>query len=520
MGIKATHEILTTRFWDMAPDILRGFKQIIDNNILNRISLDFEKKEEVQPFLATRKKDFKDKIYVGNARYIQSLDELEEDDEVINVIRIDGPVLRNGDACSYGSKEHRDLLIAAANMEQTIGHLIYIDTGGGSSEAKYDYEQAINYIKEKNQPVIALVDGMCCSAGYAVASMCDEVYYVNGKNEVGCIGTMAAFYAQKDGDINAITQERYVEVIADLSPEKNKVYIDAAKGDDALLRKEVNQSAKDFQDMVRKYRPPVTEEQLKGEVFFAEDVVGTMVDSQNDFDGCVQRILELSAKRNPKPALSSRPASANRDQSTNSNKKENNQNQTTMKSYPKMMAALGQNDLQSDKDNGVYLNEQLCDTLESSLTGLEQKSATLDAKMQEIANLNTQIANDRQAHKEAIDKMTSANADAVANLQTEHANALQAAKNASAKETDGLKARIADLEKQLGEKEAEIKQLSESTTQEPKPQDPPKDNNAGDKQTEDVSVAKPVLKEGMTPAQKREAEAKRMDELRKLRGGQ
>lgn len=350
--------------------------------------------------------------------------------------------------------------------------------------------------------------------------MCDEVYYVNGKNEVGCIGTMFSFYTQKDGDINTITQERYIEIVADVSPNKNKDWIDAANGDYALLKKEVNGFANDFQNIVRKYRPSVTEEQLKGAIYFAQDVVGSMVDGQNDFDGCVRRILELSAQSTSKSAPANRPSPSNRDQSTNNNKKENNQNQTTMKSYPKMMAALGQNDLQSDKDNGVYLNEQLCDTLESSLTGLEQKSATLDAKMQEIANLNTQIANDRQAHKEAIDKMTSAHADAVANLQTEHANALQAAKDASAKETDGLKARIADLEKQLGEKEAEIKQLSESTTQEPKPQDPPKDNNAGGEQTEDVSVAKPVFKEGMTPAQKREAEAKRMDELRKLRGGQ
>lgn len=518
-NIRGLHEILTNRYWDMIPDALHAYKEVIDNNLAFRVPLSFEKEEATLPFFTSSRAGFQDKVYVGRAKWIAWDEELEDDDKIINVIGVNGPITRNGGACSYGSKELRDILMQAADMEHVIGHIIYIDTPGGSSQSKYDFEQAIDYIHEKGQKVVALVDGMACSAGYALASMCDEIYFMNPANEVGCIGTMCAFYIQRHGDENEQTHERYIELYAEGSPYKNREFREAADGNYEGLLEELNRSAEDFKAMVRKNRPNVTDEQLLGDTYEAGKVVGSLVDGIGTMQTCIDRILELNGlevapKKDPVPAPAAEPEEDPEADSTETIDNENtNQNQKEMsKEYSKIMAALGANALESDKENALYLNEEQCDALENHLGECENKGNALDAKMTEIASLNSmieQLKKDNQAnidaleadHAATVEKLNAEHAEAVNALNDEHNKAIETLNEQVKELSDKLAAANADIEA----KNAEIETLSNQPVEEPKPAEAPADNGIGAAK-EDFNL---VCKPGMTAKERREALAKK-----------
>lgn len=502
---------MTTRIWDMLPDALHGYKQTIDKNIAERIRFVPEKERSDRPYMLSSKSDFQERLYAASTAKFD-FSELDDEDKLINVVRIEGAILRNGDACSYGSKEHRDIIKRAADDKHTIGHIIYVDSPGGSSYAKYDYEDAIGYAKSKGQPVIALIDGMSASAGYGVASLCDEIYFVGAHDQVGCIGTMAAFYTQKDGDINTITQERYVELYATGSPNKNKDFRDAAEGDYKELQKDLNRLCNDFHEMVKKHRPNVTEEQLKGGIYNAADVIGSLVDGQGSMASCIDRILELTGNTNAGTITSGNGGNSDDDDRsdtqatsgahTENSKTNDNQNPKTMKEYPKLMSALGLNALVSDKDNGLYFTEAMADTAEAFAIKAETTESTLSAKMQEITKLNEQIEQLKKDHATAIEK-----------LKNDHAAAISGKDDAHDKELNDLKAQLDSANRQLKEKEDEIKQLSEQASDAPLPKDAPKTNSTG--QSDESFGVKTVIRDGMTMEEKKEAMKQREAELKR-----
>lgn len=605
MAIKATMEILGTKMWDMAPDILHHYKQTVDSNIL--LHAHFEKDESGAgiPFFASSKSDFQEKVFVGKATQIRWWDEMgwESGDSVISVIPVTGPILRSGDGCSYGSKNYRDFMMAAADVPGCVGHLIYIDTPGGSAYAKNDFKHAIDYVKSKGQPVIGLVDGLCASAGMALASMCDEIYFINPMDRIGSIGTMCAFYATPDGVEDAVTHERFIEVYGSKSEFKNKEYRDAAVGDYAELQKEVDDLNEQFWNTIKEYRPQVLEEQMRGKIYNCGEVIGTLVDGQGTMQSCINRILELarvqdgaglsdgadaesSAPENSAtqeldepqmkqevmagepgegiqmPSMSEEEVLepvqesgetaqviAVAEESTQTttetiqeiNKSEDettdgsvvpsslegvlaSQNEEKkMKEYPLIMSALGINALAVDKEGGYYMNAALCDVLESFVAQANQDKLTMDAKIQEVAQLNARIEELKGEHEQAINGLTEAHNQEIEKLNGEHAEAI----NALTEQKDGeiaelsnqvseAQATIDGLNKQVEAKEAEIKEISEVVTE---PQVPAAPTTDGVQTVEAPAFeCKSVVSDDMTPDQKKEALRKRREELQKLIG--
>ena len=522
------HEILTTRFWDMHPEVLAVLRSNIYGNIAEHIQVVTTSSLEGS-FLMTAKSQFNDRLYLGDAEVIADRIELEEDDRIINVLNVGGPITRDGDGCSYGSRDHRDWLMRAADMEQTIGHVIIINSGGGSAASKYDYEQAIDYIHSKGQKVIAFIDGMACSAAYALASMCDEIYVMNLSNQVGCIGTMCAFYLQRNGDVNAVTQERYVELYADGSPYKNREFRDAADEDYSRMIADLNKSAEDFKSLVRKNRPQVTEEQLMGDTYDAADVVGTLIDGQKTFDECVERLLEISGYSVVDGMLVP-PMKDNSDEEDDNQDARNvidnkdinlNQNYDMGKEYPKIMAAAGAHALISDKEDAVYLHKDLCETLEAHLTAAENVENALSAKTAEVVALTEKLNAMETAHAEAIEKLNADHAAAIDTMKSEHETALKDAADKAEGEMADLKAehektvnelsdKLAAAEKSAADKDAEIAELAGSATPVNKGE-APVDNATGARSQVRESVS--VIKPGMTAKESREALAKLEEKL-------
>ena len=572
MAIKATMEILGTRMWDMNPDILHHYKQTVDSNLLLHAHFDKDESEAGVPFFTSSADAFQQKVFVGKATQVRWWDEMgwESGDSVVCVTPVTGPILRSGDGCSYGSKNYRDFMMAAADVPGCVGHLIYIDTPGGSAYAKNDFKHAIDYVKSKGQPVIGLVDGLCASAGMALAAMCDEIYFINPMDRIGSIGTMCAFYAVADGVEDAVTHERFVEVYGSKSEYKNKEYRDAAVGDYKELQAEVDDLNEQFWNVIKTYRPQVQEEQMHGKVYNCGDVIGTLVDGQGTMQSCIDRILELAGVQtatapageggeaapaapdnqeqsietaaepvqdftgdepqqtttetiqeinNPEDETTNEPVVPNSSEGVAPSQNE----EPKMKEYPLIMSALGLNALAVDAEGGYYMNEALCDAMEASVAQANQNKLTMDAKIQEVAQLNARIEELKAEHEQAMNGLMEAHSQEIEKLNSEHAEAINALTEQKDSEIAELSNKVNEanttiesLNAQVEAKEAEIKEISEVVTE---PQVPAAPTADGVQTVETPAFeCKSVVSDDMTPEQKKEALRKRREELQKLIG--
>lgn len=287
-------------FYDMPVEIAQKYAEGIRMAILTGKDFDGEKKKG---FFLSKKRGFEDKLYVGNIHRVEDHlywndEELADDDQIVNVIVIDGPVTRDGDGCSYGSKDHRDQIMYANSIPQVVGHIFILNTPGGSASARIDYEQAIADCREKGKPTVAWVDGLCCSAGQLVASLCDRTVVMNGRNTMGCIGTMCAFWAVANGTVDK-DGYRYIELVSVTSPDKNAEYREAADGDTKKLQAELDKLGEEFRETVRQNRPLVKEEHLTGKTFDAQDVMGALVDEIGDYNRAIECVFELADEKMP-----------------------------------------------------------------------------------------------------------------------------------------------------------------------------------------------------------------------------
>ena len=216
--------------------------------------------------------------------------------QIVNVIVIDGPVTRDGDGCSYGSKDIRDIILYANTIPQVVGHIFILNTPGGAASARIDFEQAIADCREKGKPTVAWVDGMCCSAGQLLASLCDRTVVMNGRHTMGCIGTMCAFWGVANGTVDK-DGYRYIELVSVTSPDKNAEYREACDGKTEKLQAELNKLGEEFRETVRQNRPLVKKEHLTGKTFDAQDVMGALVDEIGDYNRAIECVFELADEK-------------------------------------------------------------------------------------------------------------------------------------------------------------------------------------------------------------------------------
>lgn len=293
--------ILCTVSWDFRHDMAQGYANALKSSI--ELHLPNAAKKQEGCFLSKKgtkstKGNFQDKLYVGDIRAVERQlywkdEELADDDQIIDVVYIDGPVTRDGGACSCGTKDYRDQVLYANTIPQVVGHIFVINTPGGETDCRKDYELMIDDCRAKNKFTVAFIDGMCCSSGVNLASRCDRTVVMNPKDDYGCIGSMAAFWATPDGAVNQ-NGSRYVEIVGGNSPEKNDWWREAAAGDYEKLKAVINKDTNDFHDTVRENRPLVEDGMLTGTVFEAQEVMPALVDEIGDIDRAVDCILDLA----------------------------------------------------------------------------------------------------------------------------------------------------------------------------------------------------------------------------------
>ena len=498
-------EILSNKEWMIQQEFLHSILPTLQYNITNHASLGIEREKKSPMAIGQQGQDFIREYQVTqdgktHGRYGWRGDSLSELNEpFVNVMPIDGPITRNGGACSYGSMEIRDWMMEAANNPACQGHVLTVNTPGGSAWAKNDFQQGIDYAHARGQRVIAFIDGLCASAGMYLASLCDEVYVMNPKDQLGCVGVMAAFCTMKNGE-KYQWGETYHEYYATKSVNKNKEMRDIAENDDAkLLIEELDNLEAEFRADMKAAFPNAKDEHLDGKVFDAKDVMGILCDGEMMLGDVISRVFNLAngteqpIERTASRKIAKRPAAAASASTVGSSSaaasKQANTLSTTLNSinmkeqFPAVIALLGVEEMQVSEE-GTFFNKDLLATLNANIEAAQKEKAdalalveSLTAEKNELTakveELTAQAETKEAEHAKAIEDLNAAHATAIEEkdnqisaLEQEKAD-LQGEVNAKAEsieamqtELNGAKESLTTAQNTIAERDQQISDLN------------------------------------------------------------
>ena len=545
-------EILSNKEWMIQQEFLHSILPTLQYNITNHASLGIDREKKSPMAIGQQGQDFIREYQVTqdgktHGRYGWRGDSLSELNEpFVNVMPIDGPITRNGGACSYGSMEIRDWMMEAANNPACVGHVLNINTPGGSAWAKNDFQQGIDYAHARGQRVIAFIDGLCASAGMYLASLCDEVYVMNPKDQLGCVGVMAAFCTMKSGE-KFMSGETYREYYATKSINKNKEMRDIAENDDAkLLIEELDKLEAEFRADMKAAFPNAEDEHLDGKVFDAKDVMGILCDGQMMLGDVISRVFNLAngteqpiertagrkiAKRTT--AGSGSPAASH--QANISSTQTNNINMK--EKFPALFAALQVEEVQM-QEGGAFINTELLATLNANIEAAQKEKAdalalveSLTAEKNELtAKVEEQTAQaeaKETEHAKAIEDLNAAHATAIeekdnqisaleqekadlqgdVNTKAESIETMQTALNGAKDSLKAAEDKIAERDQQVSDLNAQIAELQHDSGQGAQAGKAPQ-NNGGGAEGPQVVVNRYVYNNDLTYEQNLEAEEK------------
>jgi len=289
----------------------------------------------------------------------------------IAVIPLSGPLMKNDQECGpIGMATIGKIIKQADNNPNIKGIILNIDSPGGTVDGTASLS---DIIKATKKPIVAFADGMMASAALWIGAACDEIIASGNKTQVGSIGVLISF-----ADMQPALEKLGVQfhsITADQSSEKTKMHEDVRQGNyDQIKSEMLNPLAADFINHIKATRPNVSADQLTGKVFFAENVLGSLVDSIGTMDHAIERINALIENQTPSVI----------------------NNKLPMKSFLAINTLLG-TELASDED-GVYLNEDQLKQIDAAITlgtsnasALEEATTAQQNAEVELANANASI---------------------------------------------------------------------------------------------------------------------------------
>ena len=400
--------------------------------------------------------------------------QVESNEAYLNIIFVEGLVTRNGGACTYGSKQMRNLIMQASDDDDCKGHVIIFDTPGGLATAVPDFKLAIDYAHSKDLMVDGVIDGACCSAGIYIGSMCDNLYYTSPSDRVGSVGTFAILNTMKNGDVDPTTGEKHYEIYDPESYDKNDWYRQLSEeGKSDLIVEDLKRDGKEFRDFVKSRRPGCTDEQLHGKVYKCSEVEGSFVDGQRSLQEVFQEVMGHYYETHKQNA-----AKIDNTLSTQINNSINMKEQ-----FPAVFALLGVEEMQVSEE-GTFFNKDLLATLNANIEAAQKEKAdalalveSLTAEKNELTakveELTAQAETKDAEHNKAIEDLNAAHAtaieekdNAIAALEQEKAD-LQADANAKAEnieamqtELNGTKESLTNAQNTIAERDQQISDLN------------------------------------------------------------
>ena len=466
-------EILSNKEWMIQQEFLHSILPTLQYNIANHASLGIEREKKSPMAIGQQGQDFIREYQVTqdgktHGRYGWRGDSLSELNEpFVNVMPIDGPITRNGGACSYGSRDIRDWMMEAANNPACQGHVLTVNTPGGSAWAKNDFQQGIDYAHARGQRVIAFIDGLCASAGMYLASLCDEVYVMNPKDQLGCVGVMAAFFTMKNGDKDLSTGETYREYYATKSINKNKEMRDIAENDDAkLLIEELDNLEAEFRADMKAAFPNAKDEHLDGKVFDAKDVMGILCDGEMMLGDVISRVFNLAngteqpIARTANRKIAKRPAptangSVRAAASHQANTLLTTLNSINMKEqFPAVFALLGVEEMQM-QEGGAFMNEGLLATLNANIEAAQKEKADALALVESLTAEKNELTAKVEELTAQAETKEAEHAKAIEDLNATHATSIEEKDN----QISALEQKKADLQGEVNAKAESIEAM-------------------------------------------------------------
>lgn len=194
-------------------------------------------------------------------------------------INIIGTMRSESDWCNYGMREISDYMSAGVSNPQVKGILMVVNSGGGESLAGQILQNAIKDFQTR-KPIVVHAD-FAASAALKGILTATEIIASGDNAYFGSVGTYAS--------INKRIVEWYKENIHDIystvSPQKNADFRKYLEGDPILYENAVTESAKAFQEQIKKYKPKAAKNNdlLEGAVLSASlskqigliDAIGT-----------------------------------------------------------------------------------------------------------------------------------------------------------------------------------------------------------------------------------------------------
>jgi protease-4 len=322
----------------------------------------------------------------------------------VAVLQIHHPIFKYDQFCGpQGTQTMMARLEEWKSEPSIIGVVLNFNSGGGQVTGTAEFAE---YLYNYSKPVVAFTKDLLGSAAYYIAAGTDHIVTHKHADFIGCIGTMV-----KQVNIDGILKQQGAtinEFYADLSPEKNKQSRALDNGDPKPMIEEIlNPMAQKFHDDLKTYRPGISAKALKGDIFTPEnalehglvDTIGTLADA-------IDKVFELSEEQKSK-------------------KIQNKMNTN----FPNIQEVLNMDGNFESTDNGVYLNEEQLQTLESHLTtqttiedtvanavveATDPLQRTINTAAQE-ASLVTQ-AIDAALEDAEVERADMTNAEAVAHL--------------------------------------------------------------------------------------------------------
>jgi protease IV len=225
----------------------------------------------------------------GKAAFQNSLDDAPENS--IALIRVRGSLMKE-DYCGDPGMASMGKMIMQADAHQNVkGTVLVIDSPGGTVDGTEEFARLIRSTKK---PIVSFVDGIAASAAYWTASSTDHIMLSGETAEVGSIGTMVGFR-----DYSKAMEERGIKehfIFATKSTEKWASYLEALDGKyDKMKAQELDPLNEVFLSSVKSKRPELSEEQMKGTVYFGSNAVKlNLADSIGTLEDAVAKVIELA----------------------------------------------------------------------------------------------------------------------------------------------------------------------------------------------------------------------------------
>ncbi len=309
---------------------------------------------------------------------------LTSENKNIALLPISGVITKNGDLCSFGTKDYQAWLSRANASASIDAIMLLIDSPGGSVDGTQELAQAV---KDSAKPVGVFIDGLMASAAYWIGSQAQGPIIANryNTNKIGSIGTYGLYQnisgkMEKDG-IKA-------EIIR-ASKSTKKVTVNpleplTAEGR-ASIQSEVDDINEVFISYVQKARPDVDEKVFEADAYDAYkakqlgliDGLGTMQTAVNKLVAFSKEKAKAQAQASQDVKLQNLAAipTSNNQQTTNSMTAEEAKKQEEQK-----LATL---------EASLKAEQTARATAEQSLASANEKISALEA---EKAALATQVS--------------------------------------------------------------------------------------------------------------------------------